>query len=64
MRDTMAIIGMHTLLYSPEPEALRAVFSDVFGWSSLDEGWGVAVKMILPGDVRVLLYEPPHNTAI
>ena len=34
----MAIIGMHTLLYSSEPEALRAVFSDVFGWSSVDDG--------------------------
>jgi hypothetical protein len=29
-----------------------------------DEGWGVAVKMLLPGGVSVLLYEPRHNTAI
>ena len=35
-----------------------------FAGDPIDEGWGVAVKMILPGDVRVLLYEPRHNTAI
>lgn len=29
-----------------------------------DEGWGVAVTMLLPGDVRMLLYEPRHPTAL
>jgi hypothetical protein len=29
-----------------------------------DEGWGIAVKMLLPGDVEMLLYQPRHNTAI
>ncbi|HXX91305.1 MAG TPA: VOC family protein [Acidimicrobiales bacterium] len=28
-----------------------------------DRGWGVAVTMVLPGDVDVLLYEPRHPTA-
>ena len=116
----MAITGMHTLLYSSEPEALRAVLADVFGWAHVDdgqdagwlifktppaemgvhpadhagheislmcddltatvddlrakgvgfdgdpvdEGWGVAIRMVLPGEVRVLLYEPRHTTAI
>ena len=36
----------------------------VFGNEPTDEGWGVAVKMILPGDVEMLLYEPRHATAI
>jgi hypothetical protein len=27
-------------------------------------GFGVTVTMVLPGDVRVLLYEPRHATAI
>jgi hypothetical protein len=30
----MAIIGAHGLLYSSEPEALRAVLRDVFGGST------------------------------
>ena len=29
-----------------------------------DEGWGIAVTMVLPGEVEVLLYQPRHNTAI
>ena len=29
-----------------------------------DEGWGVVTTMVLPGDLRVLLYEPRHTTAI
>jgi len=116
----MAITGMHTLLYSSEPEALRAVLADVFGWDHVDdgqdagwlifktppaemgvhpgekpghqisfmcddldatmaelgnkgvrfkddptdEGWGIVVTMVLPGDVEVMLYQPRHNVAI
>lgn len=114
----MAVTGAHMLIYTSRPEALRAVFRDVFGWKHVDagEGWlifalppaelgihpaeagkhelslmcddlagtmaelqskgitfagepeqrrfGVAVTMILPGDVEVLLYEPRHATAI
>lgn len=29
-----------------------------------DEAWGINVMMTLPGDVRVMLYEPRHPTAI
>jgi catechol 2,3-dioxygenase-like lactoylglutathione lyase family enzyme len=29
-----------------------------------DQGFGVVVTMVLPGDVSVLLYEPRHETAI
>ena len=32
----MAITGVHTLLYSTEPDALRAMLRDVFGWHSVD----------------------------
>ena len=37
----MAIIGAHALLYSSEPEALRAVFRDVFDMDYVDvhDGW-------------------------
>ena len=116
----MAITGIHTLLYSSEPEKLRSVLADVFGWDHVDDGqdagwlifklppaemgvhpsdgpsheisfmcddlaatmaeledngvefdgepedqgWGVVVKMLLPGNVPVLLYQPRHNLAI
>ena len=116
----MGITGVHTLLYTSEAEALRALLGEVLGlghvddgqdagWlifklppaemgvhpgdgpsheisfmcdeldstmtelsgkgvefrgEPVDEGWGVAVPMILPGGVEVLLYEPRHNVAI
>src|SRR5687767_5918599 len=120
----MAIIGAHALLYSSEPERLRAVLRDVFGWPHVDagdgwlifalppaelgvhpaegptyesgfrhqisfmcdnivataaelrakgvaiegepqdEGWGITVMMTLPGNVKVMLYEPRHPKAI
>lgn len=116
----MPITGVHNLLYSSEPEALRSLLVDVLGlghvddgqdqgWlifklppaevgvhpgdtgaheislmcddltatmeelakkgvgfrgAPVDEGWGVAVTMELPGGVEMLLYEPRHNTAI
>jgi hypothetical protein len=120
----MAIIGSHMLLYTSEPEALRAVLRDVFGFPSVDAGggwlifalppselgvhpadgpndksgirhqitfmcddirttiadlrkrgvqfegqpeereYGVTVMMTLPGDLKVMLYEPHHPMAI
>jgi hypothetical protein len=114
----MAIIGTHALLYTTQPDQLRAVFKDAFGLNNVDahdgwlifelppaelgvhpadapahqisfmcddidstmtelaakgivfegeaehQGFGVGVTMLLPGDVRVLLYEPRHPTAI
>jgi hypothetical protein len=37
----VAITGAHVLLYSPEPDALRAVLRDVIGWEHVEahEGW-------------------------
>lgn len=35
-----------------------------FEGDPVDEGWGIAAKMSLPGQVEVLLYQPRHNTAI
>jgi hypothetical protein len=115
----MAITGAHALIYTSEPDALRALFRDAFGWSNVDagsgwlvfalppaelavhpaegaprhevtlmcdelastmaelgergiefdgdpsdEGWGIAVTMLLPGGGKMLLYEPRHATAI
>jgi hypothetical protein len=107
------------LLYSPEPEKLRAVFRDVFGWKHVDDGdgwlifelpaaelgvhpsdgethhqlsfmcddvhatlaelrargieaeaepvdagYGITTTLILPGGVRVQLYEPRHASPL
>ncbi len=116
----MGINGVHALLYTSEPEALRAVLRDVFGWKHvddgqdrgwlifalppaelgvhpadaashelsfmcddldatvadlrvkgieckgepIDEGWGVAITMVLPGGVELLLYQPRHASPI
>ncbi|MGH7556230.1 MAG: VOC family protein [Gemmatimonadota bacterium] len=120
----MTITGAHVLLYTSEPDALRGILRDVFGWKHVDagdgwlifalppaelgvhpaegptwesgvrhqltlmcddigatvrelrekgievkgepedEGWGISVMLVLPGDLEVLLYEPRHAVAI
>lgn len=35
-----------------------------FRGEPIDEGWGIAIPMTMPGGVEMLLYEPRHNTAI
>jgi hypothetical protein len=41
------------LLYSPEPEKLRAVFRDVFGWKHVDDGDGWLIFELPPAEVGV-----------
>jgi hypothetical protein len=120
----MAVIGAHMLLYTSEPEKVRAIFRDVFRWPNVDagegwlifamppaelgvhpaegpsyasgvrhqvtlmcddiretigqlmgtavvvegepkdEGWGITSMMRLPGDLRIMLYQPRHPVAI
>jgi hypothetical protein len=114
----VAVTGIHGLLYTPEPEKLRAALRDVFGWDFVDahdgwlifalppaelgvhpadtpaheitmmcddlgttmeelaakgivfegepenQGFGVVVTIVLPGGVKMLLYEPRHTTAV
>jgi len=36
----------------------------VFDEETSDEGWGLVRTMVLPGDVRVLLYEPRHASPL
>jgi predicted enzyme related to lactoylglutathione lyase len=115
----VTITGVHTLIYTTEPDAVRAIFRDVFGWKhvdagdgwlifalppgelaahptegdvsqqltlmcddleatvaelqakgiefegeTLDAGWGITITMVLPGDTKLMLYEPRHETAI
>jgi len=119
----MAVVGAHVLLYTPEPEALRAALRDAFGLEFVEahpgwlifklppaelgvhpanaefgvhpgdetkhelcfmcddlegtvtelrakgiecdgepqtESFGETITMVLPGGVRVLLYQPTH----
>jgi predicted enzyme related to lactoylglutathione lyase len=49
----MAIIGAHVLLYTPEPEALRATFRDVFGWKHVDAGGGWLIFALPPAELGV-----------
>jgi catechol 2,3-dioxygenase-like lactoylglutathione lyase family enzyme len=112
------ITGAHVLIYTSEPEAVRAAFRDVFGWKHVDDGdgwlifalppaelgvhpgdssrhelslmcddiaatvadlrakgiefrgepenmgYGIAVRMLLPGGAEMQLYEPRHASPL
>ena len=49
----MAIIGAHILLYTPEPEALRTVFRDVFKFRHVDAGDGWLIFALPPAELGV-----------
>jgi hypothetical protein len=49
----MAIIGSHMLLYSSEPEALRAMLRDVFGFTHVDAGHGWLIFALPPAELGV-----------
>jgi hypothetical protein len=49
----MAITGVHGLVYTSEPEAVRAVFRDVFGWKHVDAGDGWLIFALPPAELGV-----------
>jgi hypothetical protein len=55
----MAIIGGHVLLYSSEPEKLRAIFRDVFGFRHVDAGEGWLIFRLPPAELGVHPAEGP-----
>ncbi len=55
----MAIIGAHVLLYTPEPDALRAALRDVFGWKHVDAGDGWLIFALPPAELGVHPAEGP-----
>lgn len=55
----MSIIGAHALLYSSEPEKLRAVLRDVFGWRHVDAGDGWLIFALPPAELGVHPAEGP-----
>ena len=55
----MAITGAHVLLYTSEPDALRAMFRDVFGWKYVDAGEGWLIFALPPAELGVHPNEGP-----
>jgi hypothetical protein len=55
----MGIIGAHVLLYTSEPEALRAVLRDAFGWKHVDAGDGWLIFALPPAELGVHPAEGP-----
>ena len=60
----MAITGAHVLLYSYEPERLRAVLGDVFKWSHVDAGDGWLIFRLPPAELGVHPVEGPVSNAM
>src|SRR5688572_1028561 len=55
----MAITGAHMLLYTSEPEKLRAVLRDVFQWKHVDAGEGWLIFALPPAEIGVHPAEGP-----
>ncbi len=55
----MAITGAHVLLYTSEPEAVRDVLRDVFGWKHVDAGGGWLIFALPPAELGVHPTEGP-----
>ena len=45
------ITGAHTILYSPDADALRAFFRDVLGFPSVDAGGGWLIFALPPAEL-------------
>jgi hypothetical protein len=55
----MAIVGAHVLLYTSEPDALRATVRDVFKWKHVDAGDGWLIFSLPPAELGVHPAEGP-----
>ena len=55
----MAITGVHALLYTSEPEAVREIFRDVFGWKHVDDGDGWLIFALPPAELGIHPAEGP-----
>ena len=55
----MAINGAHVLLYTTQPDALRATLRDVFGFKHVDAGGGWLIFKLPPAELGVHPDEGP-----
>ena len=59
----MAITAAHVVLYTSEPEEVRGIFRDVFGWEHLDIGDGWLIFRLPPAELGVHPAEGPTYEA-
>ncbi|HWP65768.1 MAG TPA: VOC family protein [Candidatus Limnocylindria bacterium] len=59
----MAIVGAHALLYTSEPEALRATLRDAFGFEYVDAGEGWLIFALPAAELGVHPAEGPTYDA-
>ena len=57
----MPITGTHALLYTSEPEALRACLRDVFGWDHVDAHDGWLIFALPPAELGVHPADAPAH---
>jgi hypothetical protein len=57
----MPITGTHMLLYTSEPDALRSVLRDVFGWSNVDAGGGWLIFALPPAELGIHPADTPSH---
>jgi len=57
----MAITGVHALLYSPEPEALRSTLRDIMGWDHVDANDGWLIFALPPAELGVHPGDTPRH---
>jgi predicted enzyme related to lactoylglutathione lyase len=49
----MAITGTHALIYTSQPEEVRAIFRDVFRWDHVDAGGGWLIFALPPAELGI-----------
>jgi hypothetical protein len=57
----MPITGVHAILYTSQPEALRAVLRDVMGWSHVDAHDGWLIFALPPAELAAHPADAPHH---
>jgi hypothetical protein len=57
----MSITGVHALIYTTEPEALRSVLRDVFGWHHVDAHDGWLIFRLPPAELGVHPADRPRH---
>jgi hypothetical protein len=55
------ITGAHVVLYTPEPDAVRAVLGDGFGFRSVDAGEGWLIFALPPAELGVHPADKPSH---
>jgi catechol 2,3-dioxygenase-like lactoylglutathione lyase family enzyme len=57
----MSITGVHALLYTSDPEAVRSILRDVFGLRNVDAGGGWLIFALPPAEVGVHPSDTPRH---